>query len=200
VKKTHCHKTLDETLAAFRPRVAAFIARMAPFPHDVVDDLVQETLIKVARGWEKFEGRSALSTWIFKIAVNTLMDHRRNEKKTWEEASKNRVWDHETTGGGLLEAMERRQMSECVKRRLASLPRGFSAVLTMREIEGLKLQDIAVRTGESVTAVKTRLCRARKKLRSIIESECDLGTDRKGVVICEPKRPDIQKPDPAQNR
>jgi RNA polymerase sigma-70 factor (ECF subfamily) len=200
VKKTHCHKTLDETLAAFRPRVAAFIARMAPLPRDVVDDLVQETLIKVARGWEKFEGRSALSTWIFKIAVNTLMDHRRSEEKVWEDASKNHIWDHAPPGENPLEAVERRQMSECVKGRLASLPRKYSAVLTMREIEGLRLQDIAVRTGESVTAVKTRLCRARKRLRSIIESECDLGTDREGVVICEPKRPDVCKPDRARNQ
>ncbi len=180
---------LDEVLAAYRPRVAAFVARIMGNNADV-DDLVQETFIKVSSGWTRFRGDSALSSWIFQIASNVCADHFRAGKRHAAEPLEESSTTVNIPKTNPVEFAEHGEMSQCVKERVNSLPPSYRDVLIRRDIEGFRIKEIAEMEGATANSVKTRLCRARKKLRTILESACELSLDERNVLVCERKRPE----------
>lgn len=141
-------------------------------PHDA-EDVLQETFIKAMRGLPNFEGRSSLSTWLYRIAVNeSLMLLRKaspdfvpvEEPDPDDETSSNQLvltdWcclpEEE-----LLSAESRRFLDQAAR----SLPEKLKAVFLLRDVEGLSIRETAETLGITETAVKTRLLRARLKLR-----------------------------------
>ncbi|VAX21334.1 hypothetical protein MNBD_NITROSPINAE02-157 [hydrothermal vent metagenome] len=176
---------LEESLAEYMPRLARFIATMAPGAE--VEDIVQETLLKITNGWERFRGDSALSTWMFQIASNTLSDYYRARKNRIIVADTGAGAARADTADSPLNYAENKEMSDCLEARLGALPRRYARALILAEIEGKKMKEIAQMEGTSENSIKTRLYRARGKLRSIIESSCDTALDERNVMVCHPK-------------
>jgi len=140
-------------------------------------DLTQEIFIKVARAIRSFKGRSRFSTWLQALAINTCRSRRQRLRRIgfFEAVSLDAVPDgadspshrHEPVDAGDRPetALERHETQEIVGRAIATLAEEFREVIVMRDIQGLSYEEIAQATGCQAGTVKSRLWRARAKVR-----------------------------------
>jgi RNA polymerase sigma-70 factor (ECF subfamily) len=136
-------------------------------------DVAQEVFLQVYRTLGRFEGRSSLKTWIYRIVVNQCHNRRRfwhRRGRDREEALDEGLPVPERTGGGAWQASPYEQAVESERARrvqdaLLGLRFEQRSVLVLREIEGLSCEEVAAALGIPVGTVKSRLSRAREALR-----------------------------------
>lgn len=151
--------------------------------HEEAEDLVQETLLKAYSRFGTFELRSALGTWLYRIATNLCLDHQRG-RKPWDL---DRRWQWFRENGELVQQMEQRlylspeQSAEvkevaatCVNCITMSLPEKQRAAIVLCDQMGLSRDEAARSIGASVASLKTELHRARKKMTDVFEHNCQL--------------------------
>jgi len=137
------------------------------------EDVLQETFVKALRGLKRFEGRSSLSTWLFRIATNEALMLLRKKKPDAVSIDADREDDE-----GQPEPVElvdwccmpeRELLSDESKRHMEAaiqkLSPALRAVFELRDIEGLSVKETADILNVTEAVVKTRLLRARLKLR-----------------------------------
>jgi RNA polymerase sigma-70 factor (ECF subfamily) len=137
------------------------------------EDVLQETFIKAYRSLPAFEGRSSLATWLYRIAVNEALMVVRKRKVDAVSLDEEKDSGNEEVEpveiadwcclpeSDLLSAESRKFLD----RAMQELTPALRAVFVLRDIEGLSVRETAEALGLSEAAVKTRLLRARLKLR-----------------------------------
>jgi RNA polymerase sigma-70 factor (ECF subfamily) len=156
----------------FERPVYSLVARMVQDPA-LAEDLAQEVFIKAFRRLDTYDPQRKLSSWLFKIAHNTTIDHlRRHAPETVPlEGEK----DDEHRGGlaAVLSdtatenpsaAAERKDMARALERAIARLRPEYRESVVLFYIEGASYQEICEATGLPLGTVKTNLHRARKEL------------------------------------
>lgn len=158
---------LFETYADKIYRVAAGIVR----DEAEAEGVVQETFLRLFQGLEQFEGRSKLSTWLYRVAYNLSIDRVRQMRPQvsidddngddpfpapviladWRRAPEQQLNDAE--------------VAEALDAAIAALDEKYRTVFVLREIEGLSTAQTAEVVGITPGAVKVRLHRARLFLR-----------------------------------
>jgi RNA polymerase sigma-70 factor (ECF subfamily) len=144
-------------------------------PQDA-EDVLQDTFIKAFRHLADFDGRSKLSTWLYRIATNeALMVLRRRkinplsidepDNDTQDEQEPMQIMDWCCLPEGEMMSAEARKYLDNA---IDQLPYSLRVVFLLREIEGLSTQETADVLNLSETAVKTRLSRARLRLRELL--------------------------------
>lgn len=143
-------------------------------PQDA-EDVLQETFIKAMRALPEFEGRSSLSTWLYRIAVNEALMLLRKRKPDLSLDSEPEDDSEEglSTNGLILADWcclpETELLSEesrhFLNQAIARLPETLRSVFLLRDIEGFSIRETAETLGLTETNVKTRLLRARLFLR-----------------------------------
>jgi RNA polymerase sigma-70 factor, ECF subfamily len=145
---------------------------------DLAWDVAQETFVRVHGHLGEFEGKSAFSTWIFRIATHLSIDSVRRERR----AQKDPVDDvNEASlaegGEGILatalgndprENVLRRELAAKIHEALATLPEKHRTILVLREVEGLSYEELAERLGIHKGTVMSRLFHARKKMQAAL--------------------------------
>jgi RNA polymerase sigma-70 factor (ECF subfamily) len=151
----------------------------------VADDLTQETFIKIQGNLDNVRDPEKISPWIFRIAYHLCQDHFRTLKKssTHEELHDGLVDLQETP---MQKKLEQEEMSRCVQDQLTLLPESMRSVLIFADVMDFTHQEIADILGLTVENAKVRLHRARKKLKTILETKCTFEVDERNVLICEP--------------
>lgn len=144
---------------------------------EAAEDLVQQTFLNAFRRWDGFEGRSEPSTWLYSIAVRAC--RRQKRRRAGEPArieSLEELLPHEgdavpalSSGDGPLDEQMRREAREIIERGLTRLPLEFRLPLVLKDIAGFSLAQAAEVLGLREETVKTRVHRARLKLRKEIE-------------------------------
>jgi RNA polymerase sigma-70 factor, ECF subfamily len=145
------------------------------------NDSAQITFIKVFRSLNRFRFESALSTWLYRIAVNTCKN--RITSTAYKQKSRTISLDNPGHDPGearpldleddapspltRLEEMERRRI---IREAIDSLPVEHREVVTLRDIQGLSYEEVAVITGVQLGTVKSRLSRARQELKERLRS------------------------------
>ncbi len=144
-------------------------------PQDA-EDVLQDTFVKALRALPSFEGRSSLSTWLYRIAVNEalmMVRKRRADVVSIDEEKEDQEGEAEPVEiidwcclpeGDLMSAEARRFLDTAVQR----LSPALRAVFVLRDIEGLSVKETAETLGLTEATVKTRLLRARLKLREAL--------------------------------
>lgn len=137
------------------------------------EDVLQETFIKALRALPTFEGRSSLSTWLHRIAVNEalmLVRKRKPEMASIDQEDENVEGEEQPVEivdwcclpeSELLNTESRRALDAAVQK----LSPALRVVFVLRDVQGLSVRDTAEALNLSEVAVKTRLLRARLKLR-----------------------------------
>jgi len=177
----------DFSLTALKSGDRAEFARLVDTYSDVVyrlgmkmlnnaqdaEDILQETFIKVYKNISGFDGRSSLSTWIYRIATNEalmLIRRRKHIEVSIDYPINNTKQDSESMQivdfcclpeVELMTEEARTYMDQAV----AELPLNLRVVFLLRDIEGLSTRETSEVLDISETAVKTRLSRARMRLR-----------------------------------
>lgn len=129
------------------------------------EDVVQDTYIRALAGLERFRGQSALGTWLVRIAINEALGRlRRKKPEALDAPPAAPVVDPET----LMATAESRVMLE---RAIDDLPDAFRSVFVARMVEGLSIEETADLFGLRPETVKTRVHRARVRLRASLETQ-----------------------------
>lgn len=146
--------------------------------HSEVADLAQETFIKAYRALPSFRADSTFYTWLYRIAINTAKNHwaaqgRRPASETLLEFT-----DHEESFDRLQDSANPEQLllseelGEMILQTIDSLSQELKLAITLREIDGLSYDEIAVIMDCPIGTVRSRIFRARetidKKIRPLL--------------------------------
>ncbi|MDO8988036.1 MAG: RNA polymerase sigma factor [Sideroxyarcus sp.] len=151
---------------------------------NIAEDLLQETLIRIARGLPDFEGLSSVKTWAYTIATNTATDHfRKNGASPLVlEESEAAEWPDDTPTPEQRLALD--QMNTCVREVVADLPEEYRAAILLHDFGGLSARETATACGCSEASAKIRIHRARAKLKTALQKECAIYHDEDNVLRC----------------
>jgi RNA polymerase sigma-70 factor (ECF subfamily) len=158
----HAHKT----------RIYSLCLRMTNNTAEA-EDLAQDAFLQVYRKLSSFRGDSALSTWLYRIAVNTVLMHFRrktpcrislDEPIRNQDDSKSVRREYGTRDGRLDSVVSRVALT----RAISELPEGYRAIFLLHEVEGYQHREIAKLLGCSVGNSKSQLHKAKLRIRDFL--------------------------------
>ncbi len=158
----------------FSDRIYRLALKMLANTHDA-EDVLQETFIKALNALPGFEGRSSLSTWLYRIAVNEslmLLRKKKPEASIQEDDYVDLENEDSFAAYQILDwcclpenVFMTNETRAILDQKIQKLPENLRAVFILRDIEDLSIRETAETLDLSETNVKTRLFRARLKLR-----------------------------------
>ena len=157
-------QALESLLRRHYDRVHAICRRIAGSTRDA-DDAAQEAMISIVRGLARFDGRSAFSTWTYRIATNAALDElRKRERRPAPHFS-----DDGGTAPDVADPLSHRRVEAAVDRltideALDDLPEEFRVAVVLRDLCDLDYAEIAATLGVPVGTVKSRIARGRSLL------------------------------------
>jgi RNA polymerase sigma-70 factor (ECF subfamily) len=176
LKQTTPHSA-EEVFHEYAPRVYNLARRMLS-NNDDAEDVTQDVLLQVVRKLPSFRGESAFPTWLHRVTVNAALAHRRRRAVHHERMAcgpLDVVLEQQPPCGpvrrwtvGPEEAALDRETQAVIERAIDELPEDYRDVFVLADIEGLANAAIGELLGLSLPAVKSRLHRARQKLRDAL--------------------------------
>lgn len=158
---------MDELLRRHYDRVHAVCRRIAGGTRDA-DDAAQEAMIRVVRNLDRFDGRSAFGTWVYRIATNTALDELRKRKRRPQLRSvaddddlRQRPEQADEIAHRLIDSVADRLAIDAA---LAELPEEFRAAVVLRDVGDLDYAEIAEVLELPIGTVKSRIARGRRLL------------------------------------
>jgi RNA polymerase sigma-70 factor (ECF subfamily) len=159
-------EALEAVLAAVAPSVHRFGLRMCKNVHDA-EDVLQDTLLNVAKHLSDFEGRSSLSSWVFALTRSACARKRRGLKNQPPVADESVADTPDLARSPEAQAADR-ELASALSGALDVLSDDHREVILLRDVEGLSAPEAASALGISVDALKSRLHRARTALRAAL--------------------------------
>ena len=150
----------DALMRAHEDRVFSICLRMLR-NREAALDATQETFVTVFRKVDRFAGRSAFSTWLYRVAVNTCYDAARRQRRRLAEPLPEGNDPPDRRAGDELDAVELRPDLQAA---LAAIPAEFRSAVILVDVEGLALQSVSEILGVPVGTVKSRVFRGRRLL------------------------------------
>jgi RNA polymerase sigma-70 factor (ECF subfamily) len=149
--------------------VFALLSRMLGHGPEV-EDLAQETFVRAYRAFPDFDpsGPAKPSTWLLTIATRLALDAKKKKKlERGDDEEAEKAAAHSTPELTL----ERRQLGQAIAEAAAKLPDDQRAALVLAELHGLSIAEIATALDVPENTAKTRLFRAREKMRAELADE-----------------------------
>jgi RNA polymerase sigma-70 factor (ECF subfamily) len=158
----------------YQARVIGFVRRMVSNPEDAAD-IAQDTFLRAFQSFGRFDGRSSVRTWLFRIAHNLCIDRSRRLDRRVEESS---LIDGEDES--VLDISDERwqpdrillddELREAIDRGIASMSEKLRAVLLLHDREELAYDEIGAALDIPVGTVKSRLFLARAHLQASVKA------------------------------
>ncbi|MFQ5504372.1 MAG: RNA polymerase sigma factor [Planctomycetota bacterium] len=181
--KTGDMDAFTELLDAYQGRVYRMITRMLSRNRETAEDLTQEVFLRVFRGIPEFQGDSSFSTWIYRITTNVCISELR-ARKAMKRDKPTLSLDAPIGGAGEEGSLrmnpespapdpavqvERAELFEACRRAIEALPTLWRVILTLRDLEGRSYEEISEVLELPIGTVRSRLHRARSKVRTLLE-------------------------------
>lgn len=128
---------------------------------EAAKDAAQETFVTLFRKADRYKGTAAVTTWLYRVTVNTCYDQLRKAKRRRADSLPDHVDPADPQGGDGFTSVELRGP---VLAALRALPDEFRTAVVLRDIEGLALNEVAEILDVPVGTVKSRVFRGRKLL------------------------------------
>jgi RNA polymerase sigma-70 factor (ECF subfamily) len=176
----------------FRRTLRAFVARRVPFPADV-DDIVQWVFLQLHRRLADVRNGDRIHAWLYTTARRAIADYyrsgvRRHEVPSGDALDLDRL---EIALEAPAESETRAEVAACLAPVVERLAPPDREAIELVEIQGVRLAEAAERSGVSLPGMKSRIQRARRRLKEAMLACCRIALDGTGVPIaCETKKPD----------
>ncbi len=162
------------------PQLRAFVRRRIADP-DRADDLVAEILLRIHQNVGSLDDRERLPNWVFRIARNAIIDEYRRAGRSREQLTT--TLQDEPAPVDEDEPGVVRELSACLRPMLAGLPAEQRAAVEMIDLDGMSQADAAERAGVSLSGMKSRVQRGRRRLAELLGNCCALTLDGRGVPM-----------------
>jgi RNA polymerase sigma-70 factor (ECF subfamily) len=167
---------------AFGEPLHTFIRNRVENPNDV-EDLLQETFIKIHNRLDTVRDEEKLTSWLYQVARNTIIDFYRGRRRI------DPLPDEIPVPPEPLEADPQARLATGLTELINALPAKYRQALMLTEIQGMKQVDLADRLGLSVSGAKSRVQRGREMLRQELLACCHIEFDRRGLPVDYTPRP-----------
>jgi RNA polymerase sigma-70 factor (ECF subfamily) len=159
----------SEFVRLFERRVRTVLFRILDDARDV-EEATQDTFVQAWRNLDRFRGDAAPFTWLYRIATNEALQRRRRTRLDTVEFAD----EHAAGEDGSIEA---RELQTLLVREIRALPFEYRAPLVLRDLEGLSNEQVAQALDLTVAAAKSRIHRARMRLRERLGDAHGLAPD-----------------------
>ena len=175
---------MERLILKYQNRIYNVVLKICSDPDDAAE-LTQETFVKVIENIDSFQGRSGFYTWVFRIAINLTLNYcQRNARlgfssldssapKAEYNSQSNRVLKEflsDDSSPDPAAVAQNKELCEVAVQSLMKLDDAQRAVVVLRDIEGMSYAQIANMLDIELGTVRSRLSRARSKLRQILEA------------------------------
>ncbi len=163
----------------YQKTVFTLLYQLAPDWKDI-NDLAQEVFIRVYRGIANLRNPKTFRTWLNQIVLNLFYDELRKRPRRLSTVSLDQSIEADNGEGeflrevkdkGLLpdEKTSNKELAAVIRQAMAQLPEQFRTAIVLRELQGLRYEEIAEIAGCELGTVKSRIARARSRLQEILK-------------------------------
>ena len=149
--------------------------------HADVDDIVQRVFLQAHRALPTLRDADRLHAWFYQTTRRAIVDHYRQPARTREVGTDDTL-DLVAGVEPDEEPAALASLAACLRPLIAQLTPADQDALTLVDLEGLAQGDAAVRLGLSVSGMKSRVQRARRRLRTVVDACCRIELDRRGGI------------------
>ena len=152
----------------YKNQLFATILRMTRNPHDA-GDLVQEAFIKVYEQLEKYDGKGAFSSWLYRVAINHCMDEFRKKRYQMKQVEMDEELIEDPKHPEVI--FLKNEKSRHLERLISSLPEDERMIILLRYVNELTYDEISELAEVPISTVRNKLHRAKKKMRETVKRE-----------------------------
>ena len=138
-------------------------------------DALQEIMVKAWRALDRFDGKAAVSTWLYRIGVNHCTDLLRQRSlrrvESLDSLREDRGFDPPSPAEDPAEALEHKERNAAIRQAIGQLPPDQRTALVLFALEHRSYEEIAALTGAELGTVKSRIARAREKLAGMLRED-----------------------------
>ena len=148
---------------------------------DAAKDILQDSFIKIQTNISTLRDEKSLKFWIYRITNNSIMDYFRKKNYDVNEFKDN--YDLPDTPGKYELNDKTSELAECILPFIDKLPEKYKEALTLTEFKNYSQLQLAEHLGISYSGAKSRVQRAKIKLRELFENCCNISHDKYGNII-----------------
>ncbi|MFT7668966.1 MAG: RNA polymerase sigma-70 factor (ECF subfamily) [Planctomycetota bacterium] len=152
-------------------RIYALLFRMIG-NHEDAEDLAQECFIKAHKSLDRFQGKAAFSTWLYRIALHLSRDQYRRRQSAPQIALGFEGSELVSKAQGPQEQTSRKELMDGMRNSLERLPHRLRAALILRTQEGMEYEEIASVLGIGVQTARVHVMKARRQLEQWLREWC----------------------------
>jgi len=173
------HDAARALLTRYNRRLFRIVRGVIRDDHEA-EDVVQEAYLRAFTHLDQFRGDAEFGTWLTRIALNEALGRRRRQRPTvsWSDGAEEEQlharilqFPSASTSDGPEATMAQRELREYLERAIDELPPAFRTVFIARAVEGLTIEETAQVLNLRPETVKTRLHRARTRMRKSLEAQ-----------------------------
>jgi RNA polymerase sigma-70 factor, ECF subfamily len=161
-------------------QLRTFVRRRIADPHRA-EDLVGEILLRIQKNLDSIDDRDRLIHWVFRIARNAVIDEYRRAARHRElllAEPRETADDEADDASSVLD-----ELTHCLRPLLSGLPPEQRRAVELIDLDGLAQADAARREGVSLSGMKSRVQRGRRRLAELLGQCCALTLDARGVPM-----------------
>ena len=168
----------DQIWHGFSDRLRLFILGRVRSEHDA-EDILQDVFWKIHNNIHRLKQRDKLEAWIYQIARNTIIDYYRHQAKSLSNISEM----PEQEAGPVAAEDRPDEVVACLKPMIDDLPEKYRQAIVLTEYENLTQKEMSHKLGLSLSGAKSRVQRAREKLKGTLLACCHFDFDRLGNIL-----------------
>jgi RNA polymerase sigma-70 factor (ECF subfamily) len=179
------HPDLAEAAwSEFHERLRAFVARRVRSAADA-EDIVQQVFLRMQRSLATLRGADSVGAWLYQTARNAVVDHYRTPSRRREvplgdtrEIDTRRVW---LGREGEDDAASATCAAQCLRPLMERLPEAHRRAVEMVELQGMTQLRASTAEGLSLSGMKARVQRGRRRLKAMLLERCRVALDARGA-------------------
>ena len=138
-----------------------------------IQEALQDTFVRMYRALPGFRRECKLSSWLCRIAISTAINRYKSKSRRYEQVGVDAIPEAYHLAGipEALERIERQEVGRWLRQAISLLSAKAASVLNQFYLQGLSVDEICQATGLTESNIKTRLMRARQRLREVVEQQ-----------------------------